>query len=113
MPKPTALTPASFLEFVSANKFALVHFWAAWNGHDTRMAEIIESQIPNDLSDKIGFATFDVDQAGNAEICLEHKIRNIPFLAFYRDGSLIRSNTGLLAPDSLIEYLKQLLNPQS
>ena len=77
------------------------------------MAEIIELQIPNDLSDKIAFATFDVDQAGHGEICLEHKIRNIPFLAFYRNGFLIRSNTGPLAPDTLIEYLKQLLNPQS
>ena len=75
------------------------------------MKEVIESQLPFDLSDRIAFATFDIDQADHQEICLEHKIRNIPFLAFYRDGSLIRSNTGLLAPNTLIEYLRQLLNP--
>jgi hypothetical protein len=57
-----------------------------------RYPALESQQIPNDLADKIAFATFDVDQAGHGEICLEHKIRNIPFLAFYRDGSLIRSN---------------------
>jgi hypothetical protein len=29
------------------------------------------------------------------EICRRHDIRNIPFLAFYRDGSLVGTVTGL------------------
>jgi len=47
MPQSTPLTPASFVEFVRVHKFAIVHFWAIWNGHDVVMKKLIESQIPD------------------------------------------------------------------
>jgi hypothetical protein len=35
-----------FHDFVRANKFAVIHFWAIWNGYDATMKEILERQIP-------------------------------------------------------------------
>jgi thioredoxin 1 len=110
MPQQTPLTNASFSEFVRIHKLAVVHFWAIWNGHDVQMKKLIESQIPDDLSESVAFATFDVDPPEHHEICIQHKILNVPFLAFYRDGSLIRTIVGLHNPEVISQYLRELLN---
>jgi len=57
MPQSTPLTPTSFVKFVRVRKFAMVHFWAISNGHDVEMKELIESQIPDDLANRVALAT--------------------------------------------------------
>ena len=86
--KMTDLTDSSFADFVSANKFAVIHFWAIWNGYDVTMKDILERQIPAELCDLIAFARLDVDRGENPRICQQIKLRNVPSLALYRDGEL-------------------------
>jgi len=107
MPQSTPLTPTSFVEFVRVHKFAMVHFWAIWNGHDVEMNEFIESQIPDDLANRVALAIFNVDPPEHHELCRQHQLLNLPFLEFYRDGSLVRTSIGLLAPAAVIQYLKE------
>ncbi len=109
MPQSTPLTHASFSEFVTANKFALVHFWAIWNGHDVAMKKLIESQIPDDLAKRVALATFDVDPPEHHELCKQHQLLNLPCLEFYRDGSLVRTSIGLPTPAVLTQYLQELV----
>jgi thioredoxin-like negative regulator of GroEL len=106
----TELTHASFSEFVHANKFALVHFYASWNGHDAAMRDLLAHQIPADLSKLIAFGMLDVDPKEHRDICLQHRILNLPFLALYRDGSLIQTVKGIRAPDEMVEYLRKLVS---
>jgi thioredoxin-like negative regulator of GroEL len=113
VPKRTPLTRESFVKFVRGHKFAVVHFWASWNDHDVRMKKLLESEIPSDLSERIAFATFEVDPAEHHEICRQHKVLNIPFLAFYRDGALVRTSTGVLAPEVITQYFKNLVDETS
>jgi len=110
MTEQTILTDTSFWEFVRSQRFVVVHFGAVWNGYDAEMRRTIESQIPDHLAQKIAFATLDIDPPAHHEICRRHQILNVPFLAFYRDGSLARTSTGLLTSDLLIEHLKELLD---
>jgi hypothetical protein len=51
----TELTRASFQDFVRANRFAVVHFWASWSGYDAKMKDILGSRIPVDVGQQIAF----------------------------------------------------------
>jgi thioredoxin-like negative regulator of GroEL len=103
------LTHDSFADFARLHKFALIHFWATWNQHDSQQRRIIESEMPDDLSRRVAFGAFEVDSTEHHPICAQHKVMNIPFLAFYRSGSLIRINTGALDAEVLIQYLRELI----
>ena len=78
MARSTPLTPTYFPGFVHAHKFAMVHFWAVWNGHDTEMKKIIESQIPDDLANSVALGSFNVDPPEHHELCRQHGLLNLP-----------------------------------
>ena len=90
----TDLTSASFVSFVEANRYAVVHFWAEWNGYDAKMKELLESRVPGDISKKIAFGRFDTGPAEHWATCREHRVLGVPFLAFYRDGKLVKTRAG-------------------
>jgi hypothetical protein len=74
------------------------------------MNDILSRQVPVDIRERIAFGAFDVDPAEHLEICKQHGIRNIPFLALYRDGTLVRTITGGIAwPEETIGCLRDLL----
>lgn len=77
------------------------------------MKKLLESEIPSDLSERIAFATFEADPAEHHEIFRLHKVLNIPFLAFYRDGLLMRTRTGMLPQEDITQYLKNLVDETS
>jgi len=77
------------------------------------MRTLIESQISDDQCDRVAFAALDVDPEEHREICNRHKILNVPFLAFYRDGFLTRTTTGLLAKEIVLQFLKELVDDPS
>jgi len=108
-PQHTPLTSDTFSELVRGHRFVVIHFWAAWNGYDPLMQRLLESQIPDDLRESVTFARFDIDPPAHHELCRQHDVLNVPFLAFYRDGSLIRSVTGMRTPEVITEYLRELV----
>jgi Thioredoxin len=106
----TDLTSASFLSFVEANRYAVVHFRAEWNGYDAKMKNLLESRVPGDISKKIAFGSFDTGPAEHWAICREHRVLGVPFLAFYRDGKLVKTLSGLREEDVLIGQFRDLLS---
>ena len=111
MPTQTPLTNASFGDFVRLHEFVVVHFWAIWNNYDVQMKELIESHVPDDLSKAVVFASLDADPVEHHELVLHHGVLNLPFLAFYRSGTLVHTRTGRLAPEAFARYLRQLVDP--
>jgi thioredoxin 1 len=106
----TDLTNISFLAFVRTHRFAIIHFWAAWNGYDIKMREMLEEHVPLELRNQLAFGRFDVDPPEHWEICRQHNLLNIPFLALYRDGTLVETLTGAREQDVLIEHLRKLVS---
>ncbi len=106
----TELTPGSFEQFVRVNSFVVIHFWAKWNGYDAKMKEILRSQIPGELASRIGFGMLDTDPAEHHQICLQHQLRKVPSLAFYRDGLLLRVLTGLREAEQIIVLMRELVS---
>ncbi len=113
MPAPssqlTQLTNDTFWEFVRENRFAVVHFWAAWNGHDFMMRNLLESQIPKEVSELIALAQLDIDPHAHQEVCRLHNVLNVPFLALYRGGLLVRTVNGMRTPEAITEHFKDLV----
>ncbi len=109
-PQQTPLTSETFFEFARAHRFVVIHFWAAWNGYDQIMQRLLDSQIPSDLRERIAFGRFDIDPPAHHEICSQHHVLNVPFLALYRDGSLMRAVTGMWKPDVITEHLRELVH---
>jgi len=105
----TALTLETYESFVKANRFAVVHFWASWNGHDKRMKNFLTTELPGDVGRSIAIGTFDTDSAEHHEFCRQLKILNLPFLAFYRDGKMVDSQIGFGKPSELLERLSKLV----
>lgn len=99
----------TFSEFVRAHRFVVIHFMAPWNSYDPLMQRLLESHTPRDLRDFVAFARFDIDPPEHHELCRQHNVLNVPFLAFYRDGSLIRNVTGMRTPEVITEYLRELV----
>lgn len=90
----TELTNVSFAAFVQSNRFAVIHFWASWNGYDAQMKEFLELHVPAALRNLIAFARVDAGREEHRHLCVELGIKNLPFLALYRDGRLSKTVTG-------------------
>lgn len=105
----TRLTPASFGDFIRLHKHVLIHFWAAWNRYDDEQKRVIESEIPEDLAARLAFGSFEVDPPEHHQICMELKIRNLPFVALYREGVLLRTSTGVLNQRKMVQFLREFV----
>ena len=89
----TPVEDSTFAEFVGSHRFAVIHFWAIWNGYDKKVGDFLRSEVPAELS-CVAIGTIDTDVPQHFELCRSHGIRNLPFLAFYRDGVFVDSYIG-------------------
>ncbi len=108
MASQSELTSESFAGFVARNRFAVVHFYAVWNGYDRQMRTMIAEDLPAEISDVVAFAALNVDDPVNLELCKQHKIRNIPWLEFYSSGELRLTHMHLPSLDVFRSYLRDL-----
>jgi thioredoxin-like negative regulator of GroEL len=106
----TELTHSSFHDFVRINRFAVIHFWARWNLYDEKMKDLLQSQIPAELTNLIALGRFDTDVAEHTDICRHHQILNLPFLALFRDGAVVQTVTGMLKTDQIVVRSQALVS---
>jgi hypothetical protein len=108
---PVALTDGTFAEFVRSRRHAVVHFWAPWNERDSLMKRLLAAQVPGDLRRQIAFASVDIDLAAHHELGRQHKVFDVPFLAYYRCGVLARTTTGMQTRGAIVKCLRELVGP--
>jgi hypothetical protein len=90
----TELTHLTFDDFVSQNRFVMIHFWAAWNPHDLRLKKWIKEQIPEEIKNRIALGTVDLDVEEHFYLGHKYKITTLPHLLFFRDGELQKYKHG-------------------
>jgi len=110
MNSPTTLTAETFDGFIRSHRFVMIHFWAGWNGHDHMISSLLASEIHDKWSGKVAFATFDIDPPEHHPLCRDLRVLNVPFFAFYRDGKLVRKETGGRTSDQFSLHLEELSN---
>jgi len=102
------LTNSSFLGFVHEHRFVVIHFWAKWNRYDDRVKTALDT-LPVEIANLVAIGTFDTDPPEHWELCRGHNILNLPFLAFYRDGDLVRTLPGI-RPDDVLHRIRELID---
>ncbi len=86
----TQLTADTFWEFVPENRFAVIHFRAAWNGQDFPILKVLEETAER-ASGGVAIAQLDVEPPAHYELSRSHNVLNALFLIFYRNGRLVRT----------------------
>ena len=104
---PNPLNQETFLEFLVSNRFVVVHFWAPWNERDRLMERLLAS-LASDKASQVAFASLNIDMPEHIELARQHKVFDVPLLAFYRDGLLIRTTTGMHTRGVLARHLREL-----
>lgn len=103
--KPVEVTDATFSEFVSKNRIAVLDCWAAWCGPCRMLSPIIE-QLAGERQDVV-FGKLDVDR--NSKVAMKFEIMSIPTLLYFKDGKLVDRTLGALPRKMIEERLARLV----
>ncbi|KAI9505764.1 protein disulfide-isomerase precursor [Coemansia spiralis] len=107
----TVLNTENFKEWTSAQKLALVEFYAPWCGHCKALAPAYEKAATTLKDEEIALAK--VDCTEEQALCEEMKIPGFPTLKVFKDGEHATYN-GTRKESGIISYMrKQLLPPLS
>lgn len=97
------LTKDNFNEEVLGSKMpVLVDFWAAWCGPCQMIGPVIE-EIAGEVTDA-KICKVDVD--AEPELARKYKVLSIPTLMVFKDGELVRRESGAKSKEEILEMLK-------
>lgn len=97
------LTKDNFKEEVLDAKVpVLVDFWATWCGPCQMVGPVIE-EIAGEAADA-KICKVDVDE--QPELARKYKVLSIPTLMVFKDGELVKRESGAKSKDEILEMLK-------
>ncbi len=91
---------------VAKEGVALVDFWAPWCGPCRMIAPVIE-QLAEEFDGKAKICK--VNTEDEQDLAIEHGIRSIPTILFYKDGEVVDQLIGATSKQVLTDKLNSLL----
>ncbi|MBS9778693.1 MAG: thioredoxin [Campylobacteraceae bacterium] len=85
---------------------ALVDFWAPWCGPCRMIAPVIE-QLAEEYEGKAKICK--VNTEDEQDLAVEHGIRSIPTILFYKDGQVVDQLVGATSKQVLADKINSLL----
>jgi thioredoxin 1 len=96
-----------FNEVINSDNLTVVKFSADWCGPCRTLAGIMDD-VTTDYQN-VNFIEVDVEGDGMDEIVSNYSIRNIPVLAFIKNGKLLNKNVGLVDKVKITELINNNL----
>jgi thioredoxin 1 len=96
-----------FNEVINSDNLTVVKFSADWCGPCHTLAGIMDDVTPD--YQNVNFIEIDVEGDGMDEIVSNYSIRNIPVLAFIKNGKLLNKNVGLVDKVKITELINNNL----
>lgn len=100
------ITSKNFEEISKTDKLVIIDFWATWCGPCRALSPIMD-ELAEQYKDEVVIGKCNTDE--DNELAMQFGVRNIPMLAFLKNGELVETLVGLQRkPDleKLIEKLK-------
>lgn len=89
-------------EVLQSDKPVLVDFYADWCGPCKMMAPVVD-QLAEELGDTIKIGKVNIDD--DEETALKYKVMSVPTFALFKDGSLVKTLTGAMPKQALIDFI--------
>ena len=102
-------TAEKYKTTIKANKFVVIHFWAAWNKYDLTMRARLEELAAN-FTGIVVFFGVNVDQLDLVDLIRNANVCNIPALGYYYNGDLLETIIGLVSADQIQNRINIILN---
>ena len=101
------ITDSNYEELIiKSGKVALLDFWAEWCG-PCRMLTPIVNELYTEFEGRAIIGKVNVDE--NNGITMQHGIRNIPTILFFKDGKVVGKVVGTTSKSKLADILNGLL----
>ncbi|PID47455.1 MAG: thioredoxin [Proteobacteria bacterium] len=91
---------------VAKEGVALVDFWAPWCGPCRMLSPVIE-ELAEDFEGKAKICKVNTEE--EQDLAIEHGIRSIPTLLFYKDGQIVDQMVGAASKQVIADKINSLL----
>lgn len=98
-------------EVVDSNVPVLVDFFAQWCG-PCQMAAPIMDKLSGEYAGKAKVVKVDVDEEGNREIAMTHRVMSIPTVMMYHNGNIVAQQIGFIGEDGYRNLIEGALTLQ-
>jgi len=102
----TAITDATFKNFINTDKPVLVDFWATWCGPCKMMAPVLE-EVSEEYGATLSVGKLDVDS--NPQTAQQYGIMSIPTMVVFQNGQPVKQIVGYVPKQQLVSQLAGII----
>ena len=95
-------TDSNVEETIASGKPVVIDFWATWCGPCQMIGPVIE-EIAGEVTDA-KICKVDVDE--QSELARQYKVLSIPTLMVFKNGELVKRESGAKPKEEILEMLK-------